>query len=281
MLTIEKQPGVLSEQSTGRKDFVLFPQKPRISAVIITYNEEKNIRRTLQKLYWCDEIVVVDSFSTDKTVEICKEFGCRVMFKKFEGYGSQKRYAVSLAKNDWVLCLDADEVLSSALICEIQKEFSSAPAYSGYALPMNLVFLGREFRHGKENGRYFLRLFRKSQGNFNKSRVHEGIDLTGEVAKFKNPLKHYSYDDLERWIAKMDRYTTLSAQEAVRRGKNKSRLQIAIALPYYFFRYYLLERNFLNGLEGFYWSVFSSYYHFTKYAKIRQGHVPVAGVALS
>ena len=252
-----------------------------ISAVIITHNEERNIRRTLSRLYWCDEIVVVDSYSTDDTISICREFGCRIFFKTFEGYGPQKRYAVSLAKNDWVLSLDADEVLSPELIGEIQDTFQSRPAYSGYALPMNLVFLGREFHHGKESRRYFLRLFRKSRGNFNKSRVHERIVLNGTVGKFKNTLKHYSYDSLAHWLTKMDRYTTLGAQEALRRGKNKSGLQLAFALPYYFLRYYFLERNFLNGLEGFYWSVFNSYYHFTKYAKIKEGHVPVARLALS
>ena len=252
-----------------------------ISAVIITHNEERIIRRTLSRLYWCDEIVIVDSFSTDDTVAICQEFGCRIFFKKFEGYGLQKRYAVSLTRNDWVLSLDADEVLSPELVCEIQNEFKTRPSCSGYALPMNLVFLGREFRHGKENGRYFLRLFRKSRGNFNKSRVHERIELAGTVAKLKSPLKHYSYDNLAHWYTKMEHYTTLSAQEALKQGKSRSRLQLVFALPYYFLRYYFLERNFLNGLEGFYWSVFNSYYHFTKYAKIREGHVLVAGLALS
>lgn len=265
----------------GRRDFALFSQKTRISAVIITRNEERNIRRTLSRLFWCDEIIIVDSFSTDNTVAICREFGCKVYFKKFEGYGAQKRHAVALASNDWVLCLDADEVLSPGLISEIEQTFQSQPDCAGYALPMNLVFLGREFRHGRDHGRYFLRLFRKSLGNFNKAPVHERIELSGPVGKFKHPISHYSYDSLSHWLTKMDRYSTMGAQEALRRGKKKSGLQLIIALPYYFLRYYFLERNFLNGLEGFYWSVFNSYYHFTKYAKIKEGHVPTTSLALS
>jgi glycosyltransferase involved in cell wall biosynthesis len=280
MLIIGETPEVLSEHPLGRKDFGLFPPKAPISAVIITRNEEKNIRRTLSRLYWCDEIVIVDSYSTDDTVAICREFGCRIFFQTFRGYGPQKRYAVNLASNDWVLCLDADEVLSTELIGEMRAEFRSKPRHSGYALPMNLVFLGREFQHGKESGRYFLRLFRKSRGNFNMARVHERIELTGSVGKFNHSLRHYSYDTVAHWIAKMDRYTTLSAQEALKKGKRKSILQLAFALPYYFLRYYFLERNFLNGLEGFYWSVFNSYYHFTKYTKIIEAHAPTTRLAI-
>lgn len=281
MLSIGETPGVLSEHLLGRRDFGLFPPKTPVSAVIITRNEGKNIRRTLTRLHWCDEIVVVDSYSTDDTVAICREFGCRIYFKTFRGYGFQKRYAVSLASNDWVLCLDADEVLSTELVAEMRHEFRSQPRHSGYALPMNLVFLGREFKHGKESRRYFLRLFRKSQGNFNTARVHERIELTGTVGKFNCSLQHYSYDSIAHWIAKMDRYTTLSAEEALKRGKTKSTLQLAVALPYYFLRYYFLERNFLNGLEGFYWSVFNSYYHFTKYTKIKEGHAPATSLTIS
>jgi glycosyltransferase involved in cell wall biosynthesis len=272
MLTIRETPEVPLEQPLGRRDFFSYPRRDRIkiSAVIITHNESRNIRRTLSRLYWCDEIVVLDSHSTDDTVAICREFGCRVFFKTFEGYGSQKKHAVELANNDWILCLDADEVLSDSLISEIITAFRQEPSCAGFLLPMNLVFLGREFRYGKESQRYFLRLFHKGRGKFNDARVHEKIELKGETVKLKHALQHFSYNSLRQWYEKMDRYTTLGAEEAVRKGKNKGRLALLIALPYYFIRYYFLERNFLNGLEGFYWSVFNSYYHFTKYAKIRE-----------
>ncbi|GGB00897.1 glycosyltransferase family 2 protein [Puia dinghuensis] len=274
MLTIRETPRVPPEHPLGRRDLFTYPGPGRvkISAVIITYNEARNIRRTLSRLYWCDEIVILDSFSTDDTVDICREFGCRVYFKHFEGYGAQKRHAVTLAKNDWVLCLDADEVLSEALIVEIDQEFQRGPAFSGYQFPMNLVFLGREFRYGKESRRYFLRLFRKTRGRFNEAKVHERIELRGDTGKMKNALQHFSYDNLGHWIAKMDRYSTLGAEEAVKRGKCKSVFALFLSVPYYFLRYYFMERNFLNGLEGFYWAVLCSYYHFIKYAKIRELH---------
>jgi glycosyltransferase involved in cell wall biosynthesis len=272
MLTIRETPEVPLDQILGRRDFFSFPttRKVGISAVIITHNESRNIRRTLARLYWCDEIVILDSYSTDDTVDICREFGCRVYFKTFEGYGTQKKFAVEQAKNDWVLCLDADEVLSEALIREIIAEFKEKPLCAGFLLPMNLVFLGREFRRGKESQRYFLRIFQKDKGNFNEEKVHERIELQGTTKKMKHALQHYSYNSLKQWFEKMDRYTTMGAEEAVKKGKNKGIPALLIALPYYFIRYYFIERNFLNGLEGFYWSVFNSYYHFTKYAKIRE-----------
>ncbi len=244
----------------------------KVSAVIITYNEARNIRRTLSQLYWCDEIVIVDSFSTDNTLAICGEFGCSIYFKTFEGYGAQKRFAVSKAKNDWVLCIDADEVLSDELIKEVRETSEKRPGYSGFMFPMNLVFLGREFRHGKESHRHFLRLFNRQAGSYNQALVHEKLELQGKTGRLHGRMLHYSYANLRQWNEKCERYSTLSASEAARKGKNKSIAAVLIALPYYFFRYYFLERNFLNGLEGFYWSVLNAQYHFLKYLKIRELH---------
>jgi len=242
----------------------------KVSAVIITFNESRNIRLTLSRLYWCDEIVIVDSYSTDDTIDICKAHGCRIFYRTFDGYGPQKRFDVSRAKNHWILCIDADEVLSEELCREIQATMEKNPACSGYQLPMNLVFLGREFRYGRESQRYFTRLFNRKAGDFNQSLVHEKLELKGEITRLHGIVLHYSYANLRQWNEKYDNYSSLSAREAVRKGKQKSVSAVLIALPYYFFRYYFLERNFLNGLEGFYWSVFNAQYHFLKYIKIRE-----------
>lgn len=256
---------IRTEESGG--DFL-----PKVSAVLITYNEEKNIVRTLSKLSWCDEIVIVDSGSTDKTVAICQDFGCTIYTKAFNGYGEQKRFAISKASNDWILCLDADEVLSDQLVEEIKEKLSNAEGYEGFAMPMNLIFLDKEFRYGKESGRHFLRLFNKNKGTFTEDKVHESIKLEGAVLKLRNYIYHYSYTSLNQCLEKCNRYSSLSAEMAYSKGKNKSILAILFGLPFNFFKYYLLERNFLNGIEGFYWSVFSSYYHFAKYVKLKELH---------
>ena len=244
-----------------------------VSAVIITRNESKNIRRTLSRLYWCDEIVILDSYSTDETVGICREFGCRIFFRAFDGYGTQKRHAVALAKNDWILCIDADEVLSEELVGEIIHEMRYGPRCDAYKLPMNLVFLGREFRFGKESQRHFLRLFNRNVGNFNADALHEKIEVAGSVGKMNHRILHYSYHSLQQYLEKSNRYTTMGAEGAAKKGKRKSLLTIMVCLPFHFTRYFFLERNVLNGAQGFYWSVLCTISHFVKYVKTREIHL--------
>ncbi|HVT84994.1 MAG TPA: glycosyltransferase family 2 protein [Chitinophagaceae bacterium] len=240
-----------------------------VSAVIITLNEEHNLINSLPKLTWCDEIIIVDSGSNDRTLDICKDFGCKIFYRKFDGYGTQKQYAVSKAKNDWVLCLDADEVMSDALVEEIKKEMQ-APQADGYFIPMTFVFLGKKFRHGKEGWRYFMRLFNKRSGNFNDYKVHEKIELKGNAKKLNNNIYHYSYHSLFQYFEKFNRYSSYGALMAFQRGKRKSLFAIITAVPLNFFKYYFLELNFLNGLSGFYWSALNAFYHFAKYIKIRE-----------
>ena len=244
--------------------------QPKVSAVIITYNEEKNIARTLAKLAWCDEIVVVDSGSTDATTAICREHGCIVHTRTFDGYGSQKRFAVEKASHEWILNIDADEVLSDRLIAEIQEALTTRPEYDGFAIPLNMVFLNKEFRHGKESGRHYLRLYNKLKGGFTEDAVHESIQVQGPILKLRNIGMHYSYSSLYQYMEKCNRYSSYSAGIAFSKGKNKSMLAVLFALPFNFFKYYLLERNFLNGTKGFYWSVLSSYCHFLKYVKLKE-----------
>jgi glycosyltransferase involved in cell wall biosynthesis len=244
----------------------------KVSAVIITYNEERNIRRTLSQLYWCDEIIIVDSHSSDKTVNICKEFGCNVFYRKFDGYGPQKRFAVSKANNDWVLCIDADEVLTDKLIDELTDTLKPGSEYAAFSFPMNLVFLNKEFVYGKESRRYFLRLFNKQKGGFTDDVIHEGIRVSGPVKKLRHTIRHYSYGSLSQYLEKFNRYSTYSAEAALRKGKNKSMIAIFLSLPINFIKNYFLEGNCLNGLKGFYWSVLSAFYTFTKYIKIKELH---------
>lgn len=242
-----------------------------LSTVIITCNEESNLQRSLPKLTWCDEIIIVDSGSTDNTIEVCKKYGCKIYYRRFDGYGAQKQFAVSLARNKWVLCLDADEVLSDGLVDEIKEEMKN-PLAAGYLIPMTFVFMGKEFRYGKEAWRYFLRLFNKEAGTFDDRKVHEKIVLNGQQKKLKNNILHYSYRSITHYFNKFNKYSSYGAEMAYQQGKTRSLLMIVLAIPLNFLKYYFVELNILNGISGFYWSVFNAFYHFVKYIKIREYH---------
>ncbi|UCH64459.1 MAG: glycosyltransferase family 2 protein [Ignavibacterium sp.] len=242
----------------------------KISCVIITLNEEQSIRRSLTAVNWCDEIIVVDCGSDDKTVEICHEFGCKVYHKDFDGYGEQKRYAVSLAKNDWVLNIDADEVVSNELKKEIENILSAEKInYNGFALPRMLIFLGKKFKYGKESKEYYTRLFNKNFGDFSKDKVHEKVELDGEAKKLKGAFYHYSYKNIEQYFKKFNSYTTEAATSLYNAGKiGRKPIVIVLGFPIYFLKNYFVNRNFLNGIPGFLWSLFSSLYPVIKYFKL-------------
>jgi glycosyltransferase involved in cell wall biosynthesis len=244
------------------------PLTSKVSAVIITYNESWNISRTLSQLYWCDEVIIVDSFSTDGTQSIAREHGCKVIQRAFKGFGDQKSFAISQTKNDWVLCLDADEYLTDDLAKEIVEVLHETRDVVAFAMPSNLVFRNHRFRCGKESKRYVVRLFDRRYANVSNDRVHEKIVVHGKIERLHHPILHYSYRDITHYFAKFDIYTDWCAEKYYLRGKRKSKSMIAVSIPYYFFKYYLLDMNILNGINGFYWSVLMSFYHFVKYIKL-------------
>ena len=247
------------------------PAVPKVSAVIITYNEAAIIAQTLSKLEWCDEVIVVDSGSTDATLRICETYGCRVYHKAFNGFGEQKKFGVTKTANDWVLFLDADELLSEPLIDEIHSELNEKEIkFAGFEMTLNLVFMNKVFKYGKETNCNRIRLFNKNSGNWNDSVVHEKINLSGPVKRLENKILHYSYTSYSQFLKKIDLYSSLSAKKILSKKHNKSKAIIALSLPFNFFKYYLIDRNFLNGYQGFAWSVLNSIYHFVKYLKVEE-----------
>lgn len=239
-----------------------------VSAVMITHNEAINIRRTLSQLSWCDEIIVVDSFSSDGTDRIAKDMNCRVIRRVFESYGEQKSFAIALSRNDWVICLDADEYLTSELVEEIKQEMEQPENIQAFAFRSNLVFRKQRFRFGRESSRLVVKMFNKKTCCMSDDRVHEKIIVKGRVKNLKGRLLHYSYRDITQYFVKFDRYTDWGAEKYFLRGKRKSKQVILISLPYYFLKYFLKDRNFLNGMNGFYWSTLMTFYHYVKYIKL-------------
>ncbi len=240
------------------------------SVVIITFNNQRTIRVVLSAVFaWANEIVVVDSGSSDKTLEIAKEFGCCISYRKFDGFGKQKHFAVNQAKNDWVFVVDADEVVTLELKNEISYVLRE-PIYQGFMIPNTLVFLGKIMRFGREYKLPHLRLFNRKFGNYNDNEVHEDILFDGNIGKLSNHILHFSYADLSDVLEKTNKYSTLGALDLKKRGKNASIFKIITKFPITFITEYLIRLNFLNGFEGFIWSFLGGVGTTLKYLKLRE-----------
>ena len=236
-----------------------------VSAIVITLNEERNIARCLSSLGTVDEIVVVDACSTDRTVEIARQFTPNVHVRPWPGYVPQKAYAVEQARNEWVLWVDADEELSPELVSELAALTPGDAA--GFEIPRRTMYLGRWIRHSGWWPEYVLRLFRKPVSRFDDKFVHERVRVDGPVRRLLNPLNHYSYPSLRLHVEKMNVYTDLAAQEMMRRGRHVSVASACIHGMAKFVGTYIIRLGFLDGRQGLILAVMASYYAFLKYAK--------------
>jgi glycosyltransferase involved in cell wall biosynthesis len=247
----------------------------KLSVVIITLNEEANILRTLESAKpVADEIVVVDSMSVDGTVQICRDFGCRVFQRNFDGYGTQKQFAVDQASNDWILSLDADEVITPELQKELTGLFAGSPGpglirmqHPGYLVPRSLYFMGRVLKHGGAGGELLLRLFDRTHGRFTTVAVHEEVQIDGNAGTLHGSLIHYSYRDISHHIEKLNTYTSLAAADYVKKGKRFSTYWACLKFPVSFFTFYILKGGILDGYPGFMWSFLAGVYGTLKVAK--------------
>lgn len=240
----------------------------KLSIAIITKNEEKNIVRCLESVKWADEIVVVDSGSTDRTVEICRNAGCRVELSEWLGFAKTKQKAVDLCKNDWVLVLDADEVITPDLKDRIQNELEN-PVHTGYRIKRNSFYLGREIKHCGWDRDYTLRLFDNNKGRFNNKAVHESVQiLEGSIGKIKEPMMHYTYPSVTSHIEKMNTYSELGAGEIAQKGYSSNPVSAVLRGLVKFIKMYILKLGLLDGTEGFVLCVNSAYGVYLKYLKL-------------
>ena len=240
---------------------------PKLTVTVITRNEETNVEAALVSVAWADEIIVVDSESTDSTAAIARRHATRVEVKPWPGYSAQKNYAASLATHDWILSLDADERVTPALAAEIQSLLRSEPAHRGYRVPRISHYLGRWIRGTDWYPDYQLRLYDRRAGAWNGRRVHESVALKGHPGLLSNHLQHYPYRDISHHLATIDRYTTLAAEQMQADGRVPSILGIVLHPQFAFLRNYLLRGGFKNGSAGLIVSMLNSYYVFLKLAK--------------
>lgn len=247
----------------------------KLSVVVITKDEEAAIGRCLDSVRWADEIVVLDSGSTDRTVEIAREHGARVeVSADWPGFGPQKNRALALAGGEWVLSLDADEWVPEDLAAEIRAAIVSPDGHAGFELPRSSSFCGREMRHSGWWPDHILRLFRRDAARFSEDIVHERVELDGAVGRLTRPLRHESFVSLHEVVDKMNRYSTAGAQMRVMRGKGGSVGGAVARGLWAFLRTYVLRAGFLDGREGFVLAVANAegtYYRYLKAWLARRG----------
>jgi len=246
----------------------------QVSAVVITKNEAHNIERCLASLTpVADEVVVVDSFSEDETVAICERLGARVVRQAWLGFGAQKNFAQTLARHDWVLSIDADEVLDPTLQQAIVAAKRAGLA-GGYEVSRLNWYYGRFIRHGLEYPDRKVRLFSKAKGSWDESLVHEGLRFTEPFrsTRLDGHLLHYTYASVDEHIGKANRYTSLAAEEAFRRGARPSIAHLLSSPPSVFLKAYFLKRGFLDGLHGLVLAVLHANAAFLKRAKLWDLH---------
>jgi len=242
-----------------------------ISICIICFNEEKNIRRCLESATWANEIIVFDSMSQDKTVEIAREYTDKVYQKAWPGYVDQKNFAISKANSKWILSVDADEEITETLREEILAETVKAGAKDGYRIPRRSFYQGRWINHSGYYPDRQLRLFRRERGRWTGGRVHERVDIQGSIGDLEKDLLHYPYKGvISGQLQTANNFSSLMAEDMHERGKRYHISLLFLRPIFKFFEIYLLKLGFLDGLAGFIIAVTSAYAMFVRYVKLRE-----------
>ena len=239
----------------------------KLTAIVTCFNEEANVGDCLQSLQFADEIIVVDSFSTDRTLEIARPLATRVVQHDYVNPARQKNWIIPQAAHEWVLILDSDERVTPELRLEIEA-LVQKPEFDGYWIRRRNFFWGREIRHGTWKTDKVLRLFRRDQGRYQDKEVHEEIEVNFSVGWCQERLIHYSYRGLDDYLRKVTRYGAWGANDANRRGKHGSGWRIASHTVGHFLKSYVLKQGFRDGVPGLVIAFMEAYHGFFKYGKL-------------
>ncbi len=251
--------------SDGRR----FLNPGMLSVIIITKNESDHIGRCLQSVAWADEIIVLDSGSSDNTVEVCQHYTPNVFVTDWPGFGPQKQRALSKATGAWVLSLDADEVVSPSLKREIQQAIKQQEI-KGFEVPRLSSYCGKLIKHGGWWPDYVLRLFQRRCGHFTDDPVHERVIVDGNIARLKSPILHEAFVDPEEVLEKINSYSSLGAEKLFKRGKRTTLAQAIGKGMWSFFRTYIVKAAILDGAEGLMLSISNAEGTYYKYLKLLQ-----------
>jgi glycosyltransferase involved in cell wall biosynthesis len=246
----------------------LSEDRPKITVIIPTYNEERNLAACLAGVRWADEIFVVDSFSADRTPEIAREHGVRFVQHEYVNSAAQKNWAIPQAAHPWVMIVDADERVSPELGEEIRRAIASPDAADGYDVGRLNYFMGRRVRFSGWQNDACLRLFRRDKGRYQDRHVHADVIVEGRVGKLKHKLVHNTFDSFEQYMRKFDRYTSWAAEDRAERTARVRWHHLTLRPMGRFLKQYLLKLGILDGKAGLVISALAAYSVFLKYAKL-------------
>ncbi len=241
---------------------------PPLSVTIITLNEAEHIGAAIDSVQWADEVIVIDAHSSDRTADIVREKGARLETRTWPGYAEQKNLAASLASHDWILSLDADERVPSALAAEIRTLLRSDPEAHGYRIPRVTFHLGRWIRTTDFYPDFQTRLYDRRHARWQGRLVHESVHVDGRRGQLRHDIEHYSFRDLSDHLDRINRYSSLSARQMDEAGARSSAWHMLVHPPAAFLRNYILRRGFMDGTVGLTISLMNSYGVLLKFAKL-------------
>lgn len=243
-------------------------KKAGITAIIPTFNEASNIVQAIRSVDFADEIIVIDSYSTDDTVALANTFNIRLIQRVFDDFSSQKNHAISLAENDWVFILDADEQVSKALREEVLQRVKSTSETVAYWIYRTTSYMGKEMKYSGLQNNKVIRLFKKEDCRYDGRPVHEEIETKGQVGFLKNKIWHNPYKGIDQIIQKRNIYAQFQAQALYNKGKRPNVFHFIIKPTFRFIKHYFIQRGFLDGFQGFVVAYIHSYTVFMRYVKL-------------
>ena len=240
----------------------------KITAIIPTLNEEIHIKEAIKSVSFADEIIVIDSFSTDKTVEIAEKLNVRIIKRKFDDFSTQKNFAIEKASNDWIYILDADERVTPGVKEEILNAIKNPKDNVGFYVRRTFFFMDRKINYGGCQRDKVVRLFLKEFCKYNGSPVHETITAKGKLGFFKNKIDHFSFKNYDHYISKMNHYGALRGKEFHEKGKKVNLYHLLIKPPARFIIHYFIRLGFLDGFAGYVFAKSQAYGVYTRYVKL-------------
>jgi glycosyltransferase involved in cell wall biosynthesis len=243
-------------------------QKTKLSVYMITYNNARTVGRALESVKWADEIIVVDSFSTDKTAEICQKYTDKIFQRRWPGHRDQYQYAADLTAHPWIMFVDADEEVSPELAEEVRRELGGgAEEVDGFFVYRRTFYLGRWIRYGGWYPDGEIRLYRRDKGRW-EGGLHARVVVDGRVQPLKNLCHHYTYRDISDQIQTIDKYSRIAAEDMAQKGEKFSFFKLLCHPPFRFIKEYFFKSGFRDGLPGLVIIISTRYYVFIKYAKL-------------